>query len=404
MRMNPNRGRVYRRCACRDATGKQLGARCPDLEHRRHGRWAFAVDLPTTDGHRKTLRRCGYPTQTSANAALHKVLACEQAGIHVDDRQTVADYLTGWLEFKAFTLEATTMARYRDYVQKDLCPVLGGIRLEELTHQHITTFVRQQLAAGRGAVTLRRCIATLSSALSDAVRQHRLVHNPARYAVPRLRRRANRVCWSPEQAVTFLHYCRAADEPLTELYESILGTGLRRGEALALHWRDVGLDNRMLFVRYTLSSINNTTPTFTAPKTRSSHAWVGLSARVVAALQRQRDRQDVLRRTRTFQDQDLVFTRTDGQPLRPEYVLRQLHRLTAEAEVPRVRVHDLRHFAATTMLSSQVPVAMASKTMRHSTLSTTTEVYGHLLRHVAFQAVDAIDDALTAAETLLAVA
>ena len=61
-------------------------------------------------------------------------------------------------------------------------------------------------------------------------------------------------------------------------------------------------------------------------------------------------------------------------------------------------MHDLRHFAATTMLSSQVPLAMASKAMRHSTLSTTTEVYGHLLRHVAHQAVDAIDTALCLAE------
>jgi integrase len=66
--------------------------------------------------------------------------------------------------------------------------------------------------------------------------------------------------------------------------------------------------------------------------------------------------------------------------------------------VPQIRVHDLRHFAATTMLSSQVPLAIASKTMRHSTLSTTTEVYGHLLRHVAQQAVEAIDTALTTAE------
>lgn len=45
-----------------------------------------------------------------------------------------------------------------------------------------------------------------------------------------------------------------------------------------------------------------------------------------------------------------------------------------------------------------VPLAMASKTMRHSTLSTTTEVYGHLLRHAAQQAVDAIDAALSSAE------
>ena len=79
-------------------------------------------------------------------------------------------------------------------------------------------------------------------------------------------------------------------------------------------------------------------------------------------------------------------------------MLRHLRQLTADAGLPQIRVHDLRHFAATTMLSSQVPLAMASKTLRHSTLSTTTEVHGHLLRHVAQQAVEAIDTALTAAE------
>jgi hypothetical protein len=93
MSRNPNRSRVYRRCACRDSTGKQLGAHCPEITNRHDGRWAFAVDLPTIDGHRSTMSRCGFPTQRRAGAALHRVLACEQAGIHIDDRQTVAEYL-----------------------------------------------------------------------------------------------------------------------------------------------------------------------------------------------------------------------------------------------------------------------------------------------------------------------
>jgi len=101
--------------------------------------------------------------------------------------------------------------------------------------------------------------------------------------------------------------------------------------------------------------------------------------------------------TRTaYEDQDLVFIRRDGQPLRPEYVLRHFRQLTDAVGLPRIRVHDLRHFAATMMLSSQVPLAMASKTMRHSTLSTTTEIYGHLLRQVGRDTVTAIDAALTA--------
>lgn len=138
-------------------------------------------------------------------------------------------------------------------------------------------------------------MATLSSALTDAVRHHRLTHNPARYAnVPRPRR-SPRTCWSPAQAVTFLHHCAQTHDPLAELYELILCTGLRKGEALALHWTDIDFDAQMLNVRYTLSNTNNTTPMFTSPKTKSSHAWIDLSQRAVRALHRQADRQHGLR-------------------------------------------------------------------------------------------------------------
>ncbi|MFI9811352.1 tyrosine-type recombinase/integrase [Saccharothrix variisporea] len=84
--------------------------------------------------------------------------------------------------------------------------------------------------------------------------------------------------------------------------------------------------------------------------------------------------------------------------------LHRFHSLTAAAGLPRIRVHDLRHFAATTMLNSRVPLAVISRAMRHSNLSTTTEVYGHLLRHVAHDAVDVIANALHAADQVAATA
>jgi integrase len=95
---------------------------------------------------------------------------------------------------------------------------------------------------------------------------------------------------------------------------------------------------------------------------------------------------------------DLVFSQPNGAPLRPESVLHHFHRLCAAAGVPRIRVHDLRHLAATLMISSQVPLAMASKTLRHSKLSITVDTYGHLVPYAAQQAVDAIAEALAAAD------
>ena len=146
-------------------------------------------------------------------------------------------------------------------------------------------------------------------------------------------------------------------------------------------------------MRYTLSNIRNTTPVMTTPKTKSSHAWVGLSNRVVSALKQQARRQAAPGVT-----SDLVFSQPNGAPLRPESVLHHFHRLCAAAGVPRIRVHDLRHLAATLMISSQVPLAMASKTLRHSKLSITVDTYGHLVPYAAQQAVDAIAEALADAE------
>ncbi|MGA6159977.1 tyrosine-type recombinase/integrase [Stenotrophomonas sp. NPDC087984] len=76
----------------------------------------------------------------------------------------------------------------------------------------------------------------------------------------------------------------------------------------------------------------------------------------------------------------------------------RLRRRAPELDLPRIGVHDLRHTAATIMISSRVPLAVVSKTLRHSTLATTVNLYGHLLPHAARDAVAAIGTALERAD------
>jgi integrase-like protein len=184
--------------------GDAASAFAPSSPAGKHGTWAFAVDLPSITGRRHTLRRSSFPTRASAQAELNRILACERTGITIDDHQTVAD----WLATKALTLKPTTTAHYTDYLTKDLIPALGEIRLKKLSHQHVAQFVRIQLDAGRGPITLRRRVATLSSALNNAVRQRRLTHNAA---IPKPVR-PQRICWTPE-AVTFLQLCAEINDP-----------------------------------------------------------------------------------------------------------------------------------------------------------------------------------------------
>ncbi|MBT2458541.1 tyrosine-type recombinase/integrase family protein [Streptomyces sp. ISL-86] len=275
MRTSLGRGRIYRRCGCRDTQHHQLGAHCPYLlTDSQHGTWNFAVDVPAP-GHRTTVRRGGFPTQDSAEQALGRFLEGEVGGYNADPSQTVAAYLNTWLEAKALVLKPTTMARYRDYVRNDLIPAFGGLKLDQLAHRHISAFVTCQLAAGRGHTTLYRCLATLSSALGDAVRQHRLPHNPASPPVLRRPPAPERRIWTAEEAVRFLLYCHRADPEIADLSSSVPAC------ARAKPWACTGTTSTSPKASCTCAapSPRSTTTTSSSPRRRPAPAAPGSRSR-----------------------------------------------------------------------------------------------------------------------------
>ncbi|MFJ9841655.1 tyrosine-type recombinase/integrase [Kitasatospora sp. NPDC101155] len=343
------------------------------------------------------MRRGGYPNEDAARNDLKRFLDGKAYGYSPDPRQTLGDYLIAWLANQELRLKPTTLARYRAYVLQDLVPALGYILLDDLVYEHIDHYARAQLKAGRGFVTVHRILATLSSALGAAVVHHRLGHNPAKPAVIPRPPTPERRIWTPDEAVRFLDYTREHDPLFARLVELIINTGMRKGEALGLHWDDVHLDQGVLFVRYTLSSVDNQYTVLTAPKTPSSLTWIAINDRARRALEDQADRHFL---GLAIPAHGYVFQR-HGRPLDPHYVLNHFHKLCDQAGVPRITVHDLRHLATTLALDAGVPFVIVSKTLRHRTLSTTANIYSHLTRQAAREAVDAIAHLLDSAELAL---
>jgi integrase len=164
-----------------------------------------------------------------------------------------------------------------------------------------------------------------------------------------------------------------------------------------LRWRDIDLDARVLHVRQNLIDIDGRI-SFGGPKTKGSAAGVGLSGRVVAALRVQREQQLAERAewAEAYEDHDLVFARENGKPLRPEWVLDTFHRLSREAGLREVTLHDLRHLAATLMITNGVPLPLVSKTLRHSKVGITADLYRHLTHEASVAAADALGSVLDA--------
>ncbi|MFB8171478.1 site-specific integrase [Kitasatospora purpeofusca] len=216
-------------------------------------------------------------------------------------------------------------------------------------------------------------MSTLPNALNGAARSWRLRYNPAKHSVPTKPRAAERTCWTPEQAATFLrHGAEHYADQLTDLFEVMLGTGMRRGEILAPHWSDVHLMDRQLYVHWTLAAIDNGKTHLREPKTEASRAWISLSPRVMTALHRQAALQMAAHSDARLEG--LVFARPGGTPLRPQWVLDQIRKRTAELDLPKIGLHDLRHTAASIVIAAGIPLAIVSKTLRHSNHAITVDL------------------------------
>jgi integrase len=202
--------------------------------------------------------------------------------------------------------------------------------------------------------------------------------------------------WTPEEAEAFLASTR--EHPAHALYVLALTTGMRQGELLGLKWADVDLGAGVLAVRRTLQRQRGRGLVFEEPKTAKSRRSIRLSQRAIAALRAHHDRQAFDRRAAggEWQDQDLVFCDATGGPLDPSYQTATFKRATAVAGLSTIRFHDMRHTAATILLSRGVYVKLVSELLGHATIVLTLDTYSHLIPAMHGDAAAAMDAVFSA--------
>ncbi len=175
-----------------------------------------------------------------------------------------------------------------------------------------------------------------------------------------------------------------------------LATGARLGELLALRWREVDLDRGNLQVIRTARRITGKGIAYSEPKTHRSRRPVALSGETVQVL-REHWRAQAERRLElgpTYADNGLVFASLTGHPLDDSNLRRAFRRTLADAGLPRLRFHDLRHSAATLMLRAGVHPKVVSERLGHATVGITLDTYSHVLPDLQRDAAEALDAVL----------
>lgn len=365
------------------------------LYRRADGMWAASVELPKVDGQRR--RKVVYAADRAGVTAKVREL---QDRLHkglppLDSQRTVGDFLTYWVdELLPGTVSDSTLQGYRHIVRRDLTPYLGHVVLSRLGPEQVFAMQQQLKARGLSPRTITYARAVLRRALRTAERWDLVHRNAAALVDPPRNPKREPEHLSQEQAQQLL--AAAAHDPLGALYVLAVTTGLRKGELLALQWSEIDLEGGFVHVRATLTRITGRGMVRGAPKTASSRRTVPLPAMTVAALRRHRttQRQAHLAAGLGWAEHDFVFSSRRGAPLDPSNTTGLWHAFTEQAGLGRVRCHALRHTAATVLLTAGVPLAVISKTLGHSGLAITADIYATVVPQLQRDAADAMQRAL----------
>jgi integrase len=391
-------GSTYRRCGCRDrATAAPRGTGCPLLTDPGHGSWYYTIDLPRpANGRtRRRVRRGGFATEDAALAALVEL---RRPDARADAPATISTgaWLRAWLASRD-TLAPLTQRGYAEHVTCYLEPMLGHIPLHALRRVHVQEMLGQLARRGRSGQplspnSLARIRATLRAAMNAAVRDGHLEHNPATHLdLPRARRarpviwtdhqinlwkatgaRPKVAVWTATQTAAFL--ASARDHRLYAAFHLIALRGLRRAEAAGLRWCDIDLDNRILQITHTTQRVNGTLM-HCPPKTDNSYRMVTLDHTTVKELRHHRERQTAEAALRRTEPSGFVFTNRRGQPLNPDHLYREFIKATTAANLPPIRLHDLRHGAASLALQAGADLKVIQDKLGHSSIVLTADTY-----------------------------
>jgi integrase len=371
------------------------------IYQRAKGSWTIVYDLPVdaVTGKRRQKSQTIKGTKRDAERALREVLLSLEQGSYVKpNKLTLGEWLDQWCEsFVVMNTTPRTYVSYRSIIDRHLKQGLGSIALSRLEPQQIQAYYADKLAKGRvdgkGSLSNRSVLyhhRILSKALDQAVKMGLVVRNVAKLITPPRVARAKINVLDADEASRFLDI--ASNTMYYPLFAMLLYTGLRRGEAIALRWKNIDLLGLELNVVESAYRIHKEF-IIKEPKTLHSKRAVSLSPSLAALLLEYRDDQELMRRQmgNPLTDKDFVFSWPDGRPLDPDVVTKAFHRIAGKAGLTNIRLHDLRHTHATLMLKAGVHPKIVSERLGHANIGITLDTYSHVLPGLQEAAAERFD-------------
>jgi integrase len=362
----------------------------------------FDVGADPLTGKRMTKYHSFKGTKREAEAELVRLKANADRGDYVEvSKTTLGQFIDRWEILAETQVSAKTLERYRELALHHVRPHLGAAQLQKLrTVDFAELYGRLQRPKPGGAGLSPRTVGHVHRLLrrqySDAVRWGLVAVNPVAMAEPPRVQQTEITILSAEQIRAVLEALRG--RVLYPIIVVALATGMRRGELVALRWRDVDLEGGQIRVERSLEQ-TNAGLAFKPPKTKAGRRSVTIPPAIVAELRShwrlQQEHRLALGIGRATPD-DLVFARTDASPWPPDSLTTAWQKTVAALKIPQVTLHGLRHTHVSQLIAAGIDVVSVSRRIGHCNPTVTLNVYAHLFGNPDQRAAAAVQTAMAA--------
>jgi integrase len=353
----------------------------------------------------------GFCSEEEAKSARDEARRRARRGEYVDRTSiTVGEYLRQWLDAHSLETKPKTLAGYRWLLERYVLPRIGAMRMQGVRPSDLSLLYRGLLDGGGRAgrplspSTVDAVHAVLRKAFNDAVTSEQVLEsNPVMRAKrPRPVQVEAGAIWTPAQLAQFLEYAKG--HRLSAFFYVAAFTGARRGELLNLSWSEVDLAAGSLVITGSASVVEGQRIVGTTKGGRRRTVSIDPSTVRVLQAHRARQAEERLIVECDWPESDLVFRTAFGKPLYPDTPSQLFPKLVAKHNLecpsmalPQIRLHDLRHIHATTLLLAGEPVHVVAARLGHADPSVTLRVYAHVVQDLAPTVADTFARAVYAA-------
>ena len=307
---------------------------------------------------------------------------------------TLGELCDKWWTYSSPNLSPTVAREYRRLIDRRVVPAFGAVKVVDLRAHQLDAWYGELLASGAvngrplSANSVRHIHSVLHRALEQGIAWDWIAYNPARRASPPPARRPCIHLPSADEVVRLIEAARSVNRSLPIFLRLAAVTGARRGELCALQWQHVDFHRQNLHISGQVS--HTASGPVQRPTKTHAERRLTLDSVTLAALGGLRGSLPDVEADR------YIFSHepAGGTPWRPDYTTLAFARVAGQLGIGMIRLHDLPHFAATTMLLNGIDVRTAAGRLGHARASTTLDIYAHFTQPADQRASDTLADSL----------